>query len=141
MLAMCADVRLMSGGTIGLTELAVGVPFPVAALEICRDAMGISAARAALQAKTIDADTALTRGWIDEVVPKDELLTQALAAARELGQYSPAAYAATKQQLHKPVRAAIDAGTTTDENVRASWISEETRGRINGFLESLARGR
>jgi hypothetical protein len=25
--------------------------------------------------------------------------------------------------------------------VRASWISEETRGRIAGFLESLARGR
>jgi len=125
-LAMCADVRLMSGGTIGLTELAVGVPFPVAALEICRDTMGVSAARAALQAKTIDADTALARGWIDAVVPKDEVLTQALAAARELGQYSPAAYAATKKQLHKPVLAAIDAGTTTDENVRASWISEET---------------
>ena len=139
--AMCADVRLMSGGTIGLTELAVGVPFPVAALEICRDGMGITAARAALQAKTIDADTALARGWIDAVVPKDELLSQALAAARELGQYSPAAYAATKKQLHKPVRAAINAGTTTDENVRASWISEETRDRINGFLESLARGR
>jgi enoyl-CoA hydratase len=83
----------------------------------------------------------LARGWIDAVVPKDEVLTQALAAARELGQYSPAAYAATKQQLHKPVRAAIDAGTTTDENVRTSWISEETRDRINGFLESLARGR
>ena len=74
-LAMCADVRLMSGGTIGLTELSVGVPFPVAALEICRDAMGISAARAALQAKTIDADTALARGWIDAVVSKDELVS------------------------------------------------------------------
>ncbi|MDT5276577.1 MAG: enoyl-CoA hydratase, partial [Mycobacterium sp.] len=120
-LAMCADVRLMSGGTIGLTELAVGVPFPVAALEICRDAMGISAPRAALQAKTIDADTALARGWIDAVVPKDELISQALAAARELGQYSPAAYAATKKQLHQPARAAIDAGAATDADVRASW--------------------
>jgi enoyl-CoA hydratase len=140
-LAMCADVRLMSGGTIGLTELAVGVPFPVAALEICRDAMGISAPRAALQAKTIDADTALARGWIDAVVPKDELISQALAAARELGQYSPAAYAATKKQLHQPARAAIDAGAATDADVRASWISEETRSRITGFLESLAHGR
>jgi enoyl-CoA hydratase len=140
-LAMCADVRLMSGGTIGLTELAVGVPFPVAALEICRDAMGVSAPRAALQAKTIDADTALARGWIDAVVPKDELISQALAAARELGQYSPAAYAATKKQLHQPARAAIDAGAATDADVRASWISEETRSRITGFLESLARGR
>jgi len=58
-----------------------------------------------------------------------------------LGQYSAAAYAATKKQLHRPVRAAIDAGAAADADVRASWISEETRGRINGFLESLARGR
>ncbi|HYR16862.1 MAG TPA: enoyl-CoA hydratase/isomerase family protein, partial [Mycobacterium sp.] len=41
-LAMAADVRLMSGGLIGLSEVAVGVPFPVAALEICRYAMGPS---------------------------------------------------------------------------------------------------
>jgi enoyl-CoA hydratase len=140
-LAMCADVRLMSGGTIGLTELAVGVPFPVAALEICRYAMGISAARAALGAKTIDADTALARGWVDAVVPKDELISEALAVARELGQYSQAVYAATKKQLHQPVRAAIDAGAAADAGVRASWISVETRGRIAGFLETLARGR
>jgi enoyl-CoA hydratase len=139
--AMCADVRLMSAGTIGLTELAVGVPFPVAALEICRFAMGTSATRAALQAKTIDADTALARGWIDTVVPNDELLGQAIATARELGQYSPAAFAATKRQLHQPAHTAIDAGVATDAEVRASWITEETRSRIAAFIESLARGR
>lgn len=140
-LAMCADVRLMSGGTIGLTELSVGVPFPVAALEICRAVMGASSTRAALGAKTIDAHTALARGWVDDLVAGDELLDKALVVARELGQYSPAAYAATKVQLHRPVRAAIDAGTATDADVRAGWISAETRARINGFLESLARGR
>ena len=32
-LALACDRRLMSGGRIGLAELAVGVPFPVAALE------------------------------------------------------------------------------------------------------------
>jgi enoyl-CoA hydratase len=140
-LAMCADVRLMSAGTIGLTELAVGVPFPVAALEICRFAMGTSVARAALQANTIDADTALTRGWIDAVVSNDELISQAIATARELGQYSPAVYAATKRQLHQPARAAIDAGADTDAKVRASGITEEARGRITAFVETLARNR
>ncbi|UQX10941.1 enoyl-CoA hydratase/isomerase family protein [Candidatus Mycobacterium methanotrophicum] len=88
-LALCADVRLMSARTIGLTELGVGVPFPVAALEICRFAMGTSVARATLQAKTIDADTALARGWIDAIISNDELIPQAIAMARELGQYSP----------------------------------------------------
>jgi enoyl-CoA hydratase len=140
-LAMCADIRLMSGGTIGLTELSVGVPFPVAALEICRFAMGTSVTRAALQAKTIDADTALAQGWVDAVVSTDELMAQAIATARELGQYSPSAYAATKRQLHQQARAAIDAGTEMDAKVRASWINEETRGRIAAFVEALARNR
>ena len=139
--AMCADVRLMSAGTIGLTELAVGVPFPVAALEICRFAMGTSVTRAALQANTIDADTALAQGWVDAVVPNAELIPQAVATARELGQYSPAAYAATKRQLHRPARAVIDAGAEMDAKVRASWMTEETRGRIAAFVEALARGR
>jgi enoyl-CoA hydratase len=57
-LAMAADVRLMSGGLIGLSEVAVGVPFPVAALEICRYAMGPSVTRAVLQADNSDVQSA-----------------------------------------------------------------------------------
>lgn len=140
-LAMCADVRLMSAGTIGLTELAVGVPFPVAALEICRFAMGTSVSRAALRASTIDVDTAFAQGWVDAIVPNDALISQAMATARELGQYSREAYAATKRQLHRPARVAIDAGAEMDAKVRASWINEETRGRIAAFVEALARNR
>jgi enoyl-CoA hydratase len=136
-LAMCADVRLMSGGTIGLTELAVGVPFPVAALEICRFAMGTSVVRATLQANTVDGDTALTRGWIDAVVSKDELVSEAIATARKLGQYAPAVYAAAKRQLHQPARAAIEAGGHVDAKVRATWITDEARSRITAFLEAL----
>lgn len=139
--AMCADVRLMSAGTIGLTELAVGVPFPVTALEICRFTMGTSVTRAALQASMIDADTAVGHGWVDAVIPTDELIPRAIATARELGQYSAAAYAATKRQLHQPARAVIDAGAEMDAKVRASWITEETRGHIAAFVEALARNR
>jgi enoyl-CoA hydratase len=139
--AMCADIRLMSAGTIGLTELAVGVPFPVAALEISRFAMGTSATRAALQAETIDPQNALARGWIDEVIPNDDLIGQAVGIARELGHYSPAVYAATKRQLHQPARAAIDAGASVDAKVRTTWMTEETRSRIAAFVEALAHGR
>ena len=49
--AMAADIRLMSAGTIGLTELAVGAMFPMSALEICRYAMGPSVTPATLQAQ------------------------------------------------------------------------------------------
>ncbi len=135
--AMAADVRYMSGGLIGLTEVAVGVPFPVAALEICRFAMGTSVSGAMLRAENIDAQTALERGWIDDVVPPDDLLSSAVATARALGQHSPFAYAATKEQLHRPARDAIDARPEIDANVRAGWLSDETFARIETFLDRL----
>lgn len=135
--AMGADVRLMSSGTIGLTEVAVGVPFPAAALEICRYVMGTSASNAMLGAQTIDAETALQRGWIDAVVPADHLLSEAIATARALGAHSPFAYAATKDQLHRPARAAIDAAAEIDPRVRAGWLSDETFARIKGYLAGL----
>jgi enoyl-CoA hydratase len=136
-LAMASDVRFMSGGTIGLSELVVGVPFPVAALEICRYAMGPSAAQAVLQAESIDVDSALTRGWIDEVVSPDDLLPRAIETACAMGQYAPAAFAAMKEQLHGPAHALIDGSADMDAKVRASWLSEETRARIAAFMDAL----
>ena len=136
-LAMAADMRLMSAGRLGLSEVAVGVPFPVAALEICRYAMGPTVTRAVLQADNIDAQSALECGWIDEVVAPDDLLTHAVATARALGRHPAIAYAAMKDQLHRHVRAAIDAGAELDADVRAIWKSEETRARLCAFLDAL----
>jgi enoyl-CoA hydratase len=136
-LAMAADFRLMSSGMIGLSEVAVGVPFPVAALEISRYSMGPSVTRAVLHADNVDVLTAAERGWIDEVVAPDDLLIRAGEIARALGQHSATAYAAMKMQLHRHVRAAIDAGAELDANVREIWKTAETRARITAFLDAL----
>jgi enoyl-CoA hydratase len=136
-LAMASDVRFMSGGTIGLSELVVGVPFPVVALEICRYAMGPSVTRAVLQAESIDVDSALTRGWIDEVVSPDDLLPRAIETARAMGQYAPAAFAVMKEQLRRPAHTVIDSSADMDAKVRASWLSEETRARVAAFMDTL----
>ena len=132
--AIAADVRLMSAGTIGITELAVGVPFPIAAPEMCRYGMG---RRRGAQRCRPTPSTA--RGWIDEVVAAADLIPRAIAVARELGQHAPTAYAATKEQLHRPARTTIDAGAETDAKVRASWMSDDTRARITAFIDALAR--
>ena len=85
-LALACDVRLMSGGRIGLAELAVGVPFPTSALEIVRHALGTSADRAVLRAETVGPERALALGMVDEVDRgPTSCLPRALAAgAREL---------------------------------------------------------
>src|ERR1700734_2048906 len=55
-LAAACDVRLMSGGRIGLSELSVGVPFPTVALEIMRDAIGPAAGNLAKAMAKIPAE-------------------------------------------------------------------------------------
>jgi enoyl-CoA hydratase len=92
---------------------------------------------ATLGAQTIDARTALQRGWIDAVVPPEDLLSEAIATARALSTHSPFAYAATKAQLHRPARAAIDAAAELDPRVRAGWLSDETFARIADYLAGL----
>jgi enoyl-CoA hydratase len=138
-IAMAADVRLMSGGTIGITEIAVGVPFPISAIEICRYVMGNSSTVAALGGEPVTADDALRLGWVDEVVESDGLIDAAVAQARKLGALSADSYAFTKQQLHRPARTAITNGTAEDARVIESWCSEETRARIAQFVANLTR--
>ncbi|MDT5230551.1 MAG: enoyl-CoA hydratase, partial [Mycobacterium sp.] len=53
---------------------------------------------AVLEAGNIDMQSAAQRGWIDEVVAPDDLMARAVATAQALGQHSPAAYAAMKEQ-------------------------------------------
>jgi enoyl-CoA hydratase len=134
---MAADVRYMSAGTIGLTEAAVGVPFPVSAIEICRHAMGASATAAALGAQSITAQEALQRGWIDAVVGSEDLLDVATARACALGALRASTYAFTKQQLHRPAHSAMLKGAADNRYVSETWCSEESRSRIAAFLAAL----
>jgi enoyl-CoA hydratase len=131
----------MSTGRIGLSELAVGVPFPLAGLEIARHALGVSARRAILRAETFDPHEALGLGLIDEHVSPEALHERATAVAARLGSPSPEAYALVKRQLHRHVAEAIGARTEEDEAVAAIWAADETRERIDRQLAALSRRR
>jgi enoyl-CoA hydratase len=104
-LAACADVRLMADGRggIGVPELRVGVPFPRIALEVLRYAVGGVAARKLVLGARIHPPTeALGLGLVDRVVAPDELLGEAVTAARELAADVPAdTFAVTKAQLQR----------------------------------------
>jgi enoyl-CoA hydratase len=138
-IAAAADVRLMSGGTIGLTELLVGVQFPTVPLEIARYAFGPRAALLALTAGTYDANQALRLGLVDDVVSPDDLLPEAIKRATVLAGYSPSVYAATKTQLHREARHRIDERRLDDDAAaRKVWTADGTIERIAGFLDQLS---
>ena len=138
-LALACDLRLMSGGRIGLTELTVGVPFPTSALEIVRHALGSRAGQVLLGAETADRERALALGMVDELTEPGELVPRALALATELAARSPESYRLAKVQLHRPANAAIEATAGGDAAVLAGWTSDDTRRRIEAALAALAR--
>jgi enoyl-CoA hydratase len=136
-IALAADYRLMSAGTIGITEVAVGVPFPAAALEICRYALGPAVTAAALHAEAVPVSQAKAAGFAGELTSPGDLLDRARDVARSLGSHDPGAYQLTKQQLQRPALQAIAEQAEYDAVVVDIWRAPETRERLTRFLESL----
>jgi enoyl-CoA hydratase len=141
-LAAACDIRLMSGGTIGLSELKVGVPFPGVPLEVMRHALGPATPRFVLGAALLPPPEALAAGLIDRVVAPEALLDEALAEAERLAAISPDVYEFTKRQLQGPARERIEGLRQADDDASAQmWASPAVQEKINSFMGALQSGR
>jgi enoyl-CoA hydratase len=142
-LTCAADRRLMAqgDGRIGITELLVGVPFPVIALEIMRSAAAPQHfERIVYSGATFAPDPAVGLGLVDEVVPADALLARAIAAAEKLAALGPEAFALTKRQTRQPVRERLERdGPRFDPAVDAIWYAPETAARIRDYVTRTFR--
>ena len=140
-LAAACDVRVISSGPIGLAELAVGVPFPTAAIEIMRGVLGPRTQDVVLGARLLTPDDALTLGLVDEVVGADALLSRAAERAHALAALPPGVFAHTKRQLQRPTRDCIANASGDDLEMSRLWASEAIRTPITGYLAQLTRAR
>ena len=140
-LAAACDMRVMSAGTIGITELPVGIPFPPAALEIVRYAFGPVTDRLVRTGTTMDPAAAHACGVVDEVTDPDQLMTRAIGHARALGTVPAPTYALTKTQLHRPATQLIETARALrdDARVLATWQSPAAHTAVTGYLDRLVR--
>lgn len=126
-LALACDYRLCvhEAAVLGLTEVRVGVPYPVSAIEIARRELPPNAARnLVLLGRTIDPATALAQGVVDETVPGGELLDRARAVADEL---PLSVYQRVKRQLRRGSLERIGAARSgAAEPALVSWLTNET---------------
>ena len=135
-LAAACDRRLLAAGArIGATELAVGVAFPAAALEVLRHACAGHLETVVLGASLYEGEAAVAVGLADEVVDPVALLARAEEAASALGALAPEPYRLAKEQIRRPAveRMAADAGLL-DLRVRARWAAEETLAAVRAAL-------
>ncbi len=101
-LACAADWRVMAAGefAIGLTEVPLGIAFPVGALECARHAIPREHWNTCiLEGQRLSPYQALKLGVVQRVVDGGELLKVAKAKARELAELPAGAYARTKLDL------------------------------------------
>lgn len=137
------DWRVMGddGGDVGLTELLAGVPFPTAALEIVRFAIGEPMCRdLVLTGRRFDAETALAAGLVDDVVASSDLLDAAIAQANHLAGIPAETYELSKKQLHRPASDAIEQTTPRFEpSVDEAWASEDVLSFVSDYIDQVTR--
>jgi enoyl-CoA hydratase len=137
-LAAACDLRLMSGGTIGLTEMRVGVPFPAAPIEVMRHVMGPAVRRLVWDAELLDPAAAQAAGLVDEVVAPESLVDAAVTAAARLAGITPEVFAQTKRQLQGPARDRLASVSQADDDASTQmWGSPAVQAAISGFMSAL----
>lgn len=130
-LTLCCDYRIGAEGAykLGLAEMRVGVPYPVAAMSIVQSELSRPVARTmVLTARNSSPHEALSLGIIDEVQPPDRLLRRAIEMAQEMATLPRTMYGRIKRQLRAHALAKIDdAIRNRREPMLDSWLSAETR--------------
>jgi len=143
-LAAAADVRIGAEGAarIGLTEILLGVPFPVSVLEIVRFACaGPHFVELLYHGRLYDPAAACARRLLDEVVPASDLLPRARAAAEELAERDPVAFGSIKRALRADAINRIEAARAAGDPVWDIWKSAETRAAVAAYRARTLRER
>ena len=119
LVVLVGDTRVGAEGDfkIGLNEVAIGMQLPVFAVELARDRLSKRHFTAAtLQARIYEPAEAVDAGFLDRVVPADQVVPEAVAEASRLAELRTGAYAETKDR----------ARTTTVDFIRAT-LAEDMR--------------
>ena len=117
LVVLTGDYRIGAAGPfkLGLNEVAIGLPVPVLAMELARDRLSKRALHhATLCAQIYDPASAVDAGYLDAVVPADQLHARAVAEATRLGALGRMPYRATKERLRGATIAHIESSLEKD---------------------------
>ncbi|MGI9481964.1 MAG: enoyl-CoA hydratase/isomerase family protein [Hyphomicrobiales bacterium] len=135
----CGDYRIgVDGSLFGLTEVRVGVDFPVGPLGIARHEMAPNVARRIFQrGQNVDAKQAVAWGILDELSEPEALLNRAVELAREYAAIPPKAYAAVKKQVRGPALSIIsEANAKGSDPALKGWRTDETQQAARAILKN-----
>ncbi|MDU9390879.1 crotonase/enoyl-CoA hydratase family protein [Pseudomonas sp. zfem002] len=117
-LLLSADYRIGVEGpfSIGLNEVQIGMTMHHAGIELARDRLRRSAFhRSVINGEMFDPVSAVDAGFLDKVVPAEQLLETALAAARQLKKINMNAHRNTKLKVRKALLEILDDAIIRDQ--------------------------
>ena len=140
-LAAGCDYRVMARGTgtIGVSELKVGLPFPLVAIEVLRFATSEAHLQELVyRGTTYEVAEAYERGLVDEIVEPDALLQHATTVASQLGSEPSARFRITKRQLRQPTIERMEhLAQETQAEVIAAWKDPASLDSIREYLAGV----
>ena len=116
---LSADYRIGVEGpfNIGLNEVQIGMTMHHAGIELARDRLRRSAFhRSVINAEVFDPQGAVDAGFLDKVVPAEQLQEAAMTAARELKKLNMLAHKNTKLKVRKELLEALDKAIELDQH-------------------------
>jgi enoyl-CoA hydratase/carnithine racemase len=142
-LALAADARVMAEGDsrFALNEVNLGVVITPGMMRAVVAAGGLrTARRLVLEGEPLTAAQALEVGIADELAPEREVLSRAMARARDLAAKPPEAFAAIKRILHAEAgHPEHGADRTALAGFVEHWFSRESTARREELTRSIRR--
>jgi enoyl-CoA hydratase len=141
-IAACCDHVVMAEGTgrVGVTELAVGVPFPMRPRAIARARVSARDARDLIySARTVLPPEALALGLVDEIASPVDLMPRAMEAATRLMTIPAVSFGLTKRAFVTPILARVEATAAINADVTQAWQGEEVLSSVRAFLDKRAK--
>ena len=114
---LSADYRIGVGGAfnIGLNEVQIGMTMHHVGIELARDRLRKSAFhRSVINGEMFDPQGAVDAGFLDKVVPAEQLMNSALAAAQQLKKINMTAHRNTKLKVRKALLETLDQAIELD---------------------------
>lgn len=133
-LALCCDYRLVAQGRklMGLNEIKLGVPVPYPGDCILRHLVGVRNAREIMDSgEFYQPEKLLQMGVVDQVLPLEQVLSQAVEKASLLGTMPQEAFAMIKRNRVEMVEAQVL--TRLEEKAQffiECWYSDVARERL-----------
>lgn len=119
-LLLAADYRIGAEGAfkIGLNEVLIGMTMHHVGIELAKDRLTKPAfQRSVINGEMFSPADAVQAGFLDQVVPAEQLMQTALAAATQLKAINMNAHKKTKLKVRKDLLEALDAAIELDRSI------------------------